>query len=355
MNINKESKRFVLRLLGLAAAALLCLGTWATAGGPIADFPSFIPFAGTAKTGDVAVDKVGNVYVNVTQSNGSVAIWEFSPAGEGPFVVANIGWGVAYGLAVDADGDIYAAITGTNRGVYRVDRHGNVVLLPGTDNIVAANAMAFDKRGNLFVTESSSASGQGGIWRIPREGEAELMLRDVLLTGTDPNNPIGANGIAYYHGDLYVVNCDKGFIVRIPVHPDGGLGQPDIWTVLEEVTDSLLAGSPFPIKGDGIALDVHGNVYVAMVTRLAVVRINVEDMSQETIAVFDFNPNASLFAPLDMPNSLAFGTGKGGRQRLFVTNLGWMINYVPQLPPGLSWPGPGLMKIEAGEPGLPLP
>jgi sugar lactone lactonase YvrE len=50
-----------------------------------------------------------------------VNIWKFSPAGE-PSFVADIGTGVAYGLVVDANGDIYAAITGTDRGVYRVGR-----------------------------------------------------------------------------------------------------------------------------------------------------------------------------------------------------------------------------------------
>jgi sugar lactone lactonase YvrE len=165
------------------------------------------------------------------------------------------------------------------------------------------------------------------------------MLRHELLTGIGwLGRPIGANGIAYYHGDLYVVNSDKGLIVRIPIYPDGSPGQPSVWTLLGEVPGSPLAGSRFPVMGDGLAPDVHGNVYVALVTRLAVVRINAEDLSQETIAVFRFDPNAPLLAPLDTPNSLAFGTGKGGRQSLFVTNLGLMIGFVP----GPPWPGPVL-------------
>jgi len=115
------------------------------------------------------------------------------------------------------------------------------------------------------------------------------------------------------------------------------------------VQESPLAGK-LPLAGDGLALDVHGNVYVAMVTRAAVVRINAEDLSQETIAAFLFDQNAPLFAPLDTPNSLAFGTGKGGRQSLFITNLGLRkANFGP------PWPGRGLVKIEAGVPGLPLP
>ena len=51
------------------------------------------------------------------------------------------------------------------------------------------------------------------------------------------------------------------------------------------------------------------------------------------------------------PVSLAFGTGKGERESLFITNLGISGTVVPALP----WAGPGLLKIEVGIPGMPLP
>jgi hypothetical protein len=57
-----------------------------------------------------------------------------------------------------------------------------------------------------------------------------------------------------------------------------------------------------------------------------------------------------LYAPFDFPASLFFGTGKGERQSLFVTNLGMGVSRVP----GLPWAGPGLVKIDAGVPGDPL-
>jgi len=85
---------------------------------------------------------------------------------------------------------------------------------------------------------------------------------------------------------------------------------------------------------------------VAVLTRSAVVRINALDLSQETIAAFPVSP-------LDFPPSIAFGTGKGERTSLFVTNLGMGAASVP-LPPPLQWPGPGLVKIDAGVPGRPL-
>jgi hypothetical protein len=49
---------------------------------------------------------------------------------------------------------------------------------------------------------------------------------------------------------------------------------------------------------------------------------------------------------LDFPASLAFGTGKGERKSLFVTNLALG-------PPEFA--NPGFAKIDVGQPGMPLP
>jgi len=355
MNINIESKKISLLLFVVAACTFMFLSAWAAGHGPVADFPDFIPTADAVE--GVAVDKVGNVYVSIREGELAM-IWKYSPYGEMSFF-ADIGIGTATGLAVDVRGNVYAALAeGLDRGVYRVDKNGNSVMLPGTEQIVYANSLAFDKQDNLYITESYSTDsesgyGPGGIWRVPKGGEAELWLQDDLLTGIGAvlGFPVGANGIAYYHSDLYVVNTDKGLIVRIPICLDGGPGQPEVWAALGEVPESPLAGSAFPVMGDGLALDTFGNVYVAVVSRIAVARINAKDLSQETTAAYFFDPYDPLFAPLDTPASLAFGTGKGGRKSLFVTNLGWMSNLIP----GPPWPGPGLVKIDTGAPGLPLP
>jgi sugar lactone lactonase YvrE len=325
-------------------------------------FPAVISMPGVTPRG-VAVDKVGYVYVSVGQVRSGleyIQVRKFTPAGEQLFSV-EIGQGTIGGLMVTADGDLYVAVAaGTARGVYRMDRKGQIELLPGSNQIFFANGLAFDDVGNLYVTESVSLAmpgptptGQGGIWRIPRGGQAELCLRDVLLTGTGAlGQPvrIGANGIAYVHGDLYVTNTEKGTVLRMPVWPDGSVGVLEVWTTLVEVIGSPLAGAPLPVMGDGIAFDVHGNLYVAVLTRSAIVRINISDMSQETVAVFRLPSDPSLSAPLDFPASVFFGTGKGERTNLFVTNLGLGKGVVPPLP----WAGPGLVKIDVGVPGRPL-
>jgi sugar lactone lactonase YvrE len=221
--------------------------------------------------------------------------------------------------------------------------------------MILPNGFAFDDRGTLYVTESFSMSaagyGEGGIWRIPPRGAAEVWVRDPLLTGIGlfGNPPMGANGIAYYHGDLYVTNTDKGLVVRIPVEKDGSAGAPERWKQLEDVPESPLAGTAFPIMPDGLALDVHGNLYLTILTRNAVVRLMGDTGAQQSIAVLA-SPGPVPSALFDMPASLAFGTGAGEQQNLFVTNLGWMVRFFPTG----KWPGAALVKVDAGAPGRPL-
>jgi sugar lactone lactonase YvrE len=331
--------------IALFAVAFQTGGTIAAS--PADEFPAFIPMPGVTPRG-VAVDKVGYVYVSfgkVLEDGEHILIWKFTPAGEGSFF-AEIGRGTIGGLVVTANGDLYVAMAaGADKGVWRVDREGQKELLPKSNKIFFANGLAFDDRGTLYVTESVSVvslppRGPGGIWRIPRGGQAELWMRDELLRGTGAlGQPvwIGANGIAYYHGNLYVTNTEKGTVVRIPVWPDGSVGLPEKWAELEDPLPGSPLATKFPgVMGDGVALDVHGNLYVAVLTRSAVVRINLLDKSQETVA-------AIPLSPLDFPASLVFGTGKGERTNLFVTNLGMG-----------GWVGPGLVKIDAGVPGRPL-
>ncbi len=317
-------------------------------------FPAFTPMPGYVAEG-VAVDKIGNVYVSLRDGDQG-RVWKFSPSGEASFF-ATLGTGEAGGLAVTADGDVYAAMaTGLDRGVYRIEPNGYAERLPGTEEIAWANALAFDHAGTLYITESYSTLspttyGPGGIWRVRKGEPAELWLRHALLTGVGIiGYPVGANGIAYDRGALLVVNTDKRLVLRIPVLDDGSASTPEVWAALQEV-DGVPLGNPMPAMGDGLALDVHGNVYLAVVSRNAVVRIRESDRQQETVGLLVPTGGKYPMAKFDTPASLAFGTGKGERTSLFVTNLGWMS----QMAPGRPWPGAGLVKIDAGMPGRPLP
>jgi sugar lactone lactonase YvrE len=294
----------------------------------VATIVSFDPAAGQFPEG-IAVDKRGTVYVTlITPRSQLIAI---DPNGQQRLVATLPGTTVPgpIGLAVDPQEDVYVAVSSdaTSRGVYRVTPQGDVLRLPGTEAISAPNGLAFDQRGALFVTNSLT----GDIWRIARGGSAELWLDAALLEGTGANAgfPVGANGIAYDHGTLYVANFDTGTIVTVPIRPDGSPGEPTAYA-----SGSALVGS------DGIAFDVHGDLYVANFLQSTVVRIG-RDGSIATLA--------TAADGLDNPSSIAFGTGRGHRQTLYVANFALIPN-VSGAPPA-----PGVVGLDVGVPGRPLP
>ncbi len=90
---------------------------------------------------------------------------------------------------------------------------------------------------------------------------------------------------------------------------------------------------------DGIALDIRGRIYVAAIGESAVKRVNRDGSVVLIAAGADDN--------LDLPSSLAFGTGKRKRT-LYVVNLA----LIPELGTGI---GPALVALHVGVRGMPLP
>ena len=336
------------KLLGLiAACSVLSFGTAASADAPT--FPEFVPM--DAGPEGVVVDNVGNVYVTVGQPS-AVEVRKFTPTGD-ESLLASLPGSATAGMAIAPDGKtLYAAVGFV--GVFEIDLDGQYELVPGSDEIVLPNSMAFDKQGNLYITETFSFDvddgvayypncdgpvfdgwfGRGGIWVVPDGGAAELLLRDDLLTGLCLPNPIpypiGANGIAYDHGDLVVVNTEQALVLEIPVQDVTTLGAPTVVTQVDEL-------GPFgPWLLDGLALDVRGDAHVAAITGQAIVHVDRDTGVYET----------TVSGLLDFPASVAFGTGKGERQHVFVTNLALG---------GPGGAGPGIAKIVIGTPGMPLP
>ncbi len=276
----------------------------------------------------IAVDKVGNLYVSISSLG---QIWEIKPDGSETLLltIPPDGGSMAFGLAVDAPGNVYAtfAFNPETQGVYRINKSGDAERLPGTEKILWANALAFDDRGSLYITDSWS----GSIWKITPRGSAEVWLQHELLEGLNEIPgfpPVGANGIAYYHGSLYVANTEKGLLVRVPIMKGGTPGSPEV----------VVEG--FELYGlDGIALDVHGNIYGALVLQNKLVKIDSDNVEITVLLTADDG--------LDMPASLAFGTGKGNRQTLLITNFSLLGSHLGY--------GPAVLKIGIGIPGLTLP
>jgi len=147
---------------------------------------------------------------------------------------------------------------------------------------------------------------------------------------------VGPNGIAFWKEDVYVANTMRGTVVRIPVDENGDPGVAEIVAG----TNDCFAGELWGI--DGIAFDVHGLLYAALVLQNQLVVIDPMTGSVDPL----LGPEDGLFNPA----SVAFGTGKGYKQTLFISNYA----LIPEMEPAFSH-GPAILMYDVGVPGLPLP
>jgi len=314
--------RHVVASVSVAALCVIPVGS-AAAIGDVETIVMFDASAGELPEG-LAIDKRGVAYVSLVEPVGEIR--RITPWGEqsvlARFDVGGLG---PLGLALDGKGNVYVGVVTfdpATQGVYRVAPTGDTIRVPGSGGIAFANGLAFDDRGNLFVSDST-----GAIWRIPPGGEAEPWVQDPLLEGTGELGagfPVGANGIVYEHNSVIVANTEHGTLVRIPVLPDRSAGEPQ---VIEQ--DPALFGA------DGLALDAHGTVYVAVIAQSTIVRVDGDAIT--TLADADGGINQA--------SSITFGTGRGHRKDLYAVNFGVFS----------ATPTPALLRFPVGAPGMPLP
>ncbi len=317
----------ILVLIGLVG---LAPATWAGPG-DVETVHSFDPDAGELPEG-ITIDKRGRIFVSMTftgelrriDSDGSEHTVATLPTGGG--------FGPA-GLAVDAPGNVYVGVPTfdpATQGVWKVDLSGGTTRLPGTEAIAFPNGVAFGDGGTLYVTDSIA----GAVWRIAKGGSAELFAQHPLLEGDGSSGlgfPIGANGIAYRNGMLFVTNSELGRIVTVEVGSDGTAGATS-----ELIRDPALNGA------DGLALDVHGDLYVAVILQSTIVRVPRDGSGITLLADGDDG--------LDTASSVEFGTGMAQRKTLFAVNFS-----IGPVFGGERTHGPGIVALNVGVPGLPQP
>lgn len=356
-----------LRSVGVTIMALLApLGLLASWGCEAADGPVSLPslvnqvrslapgqvepihsFAEGESPEGIAIDRQGHLYVSLrgVLAGGvrSSSVVKIDPQGGTPEVLVTldenipVGLEGALGIVVDPKGDVYVALVSgdpTTHGVWRIDPDGSTMRLPGSEAIAFPNALAFDARGNLYVTNTVL----GEVWRFPNgEGPGEVWIQDPALA--DPGNPllpapIGANGIAFAPPrTLYVANTEGALLAEIPIEPDGS---PGALRVVAQGFDLLTI--------DGIAVDVKGNVYAVIAAAQVLGNdplVRIDPQTGEVVSL------TAEIAALDIPTSLAFGTGgKTDRKSVYVVNAALRGGLIP---PGS---GPGIVQVGVGEPGF---
>jgi sugar lactone lactonase YvrE len=242
---------------------------------------------------------------------------------------------IASGLALDAAGNIFVA-EGASGQVYK--------LIPGPPGTMAtpfgtntfrepgALAIAFDKHGDLWVTEGNVAPIQGRVWKIPSGGgvdKAEQFRIPPLLNtqsvGQDVRRTVGlvtppgftnaglsvATGIAFnQNGDLFISDLSRKAIWKVEFNPDRSL-KSLIDCDKTYHPNTLCLSNLFiqhPLLGAQIALDVAGNIWSGVPDRNAIAVVttcgNVEEIFRNPVNSFQRrNSDTDNTLILEFPNS----------------------------------------------------
>ncbi|RFF26308.1 MULTISPECIES: SMP-30/gluconolactonase/LRE family protein [unclassified Wenzhouxiangella] len=297
-------------LLSITAICLLATIPVSNAGAEI--IRSFDPSAGEFPE-DVAPDRFGNLYVSITGDRGEIRrldgqggaspFFELDPAPLGSFGIL--------GLTTDHYGHVYAAVASfdpATHGVWHIDSDGEGFRIPGSEEILMPNDLDFDRRGNLYATDTI----MGAVWRIgpsrPNGRPVELWIHDPMLQASGALNPevnLGANGIAIDDREVFVAVTEGASVVRIEIQPDGSAGAPEIF-----------AQHPDLFAVDGLDIDHRGRLYGA------IVGLRGEGLGR----IMRIQPDAApepVLGPedgLQFPTNLAFAKRAAGRQQIYVAN-----------------------------------
>jgi gluconolactonase len=243
-----------------------------------------------------AFDDAGNLFV-VCMGNGNIL--KITPDGQTD-VFANTG-GHPNGLAFGPEGLLYIAEAGL-KAILVADGEGNLRTLATEgegQGFAGPNDLCFDARGNFYFTDpvgSKADNRVGKVWHCTPQGEAHVVAEGLAF----PNGlALTAGGTPAPRGRrLYVVNELAHEMLRYEVREDGSLGAGEHFCPIRQ-------GG---IGGDGMALDVEGNLYV---TNYGLGTVDVISAQGELL---DLLPAGGR-----QPTNVAFGGAD--RRDLYITEL----------------------------------
>jgi sugar lactone lactonase YvrE len=317
----------------------------------IMDDSIFVSFAPRVQVARLNESLTGSNTTTIRNQNDTT----FTEVGSWPAIPQNSGF--MLGLAFDRQENLYAAIASqtpqVKSGVYRIGPEGgNATLFATHPMMQIPNALVFNERGQLYISDSGAAT----IFLAQPNGTVTEWLSHPLLQGNStfcPNTPdlqmnIGANGMVLDRSkaSLFVANSDRASIIRVPIGPDDSAGEPEVFIGPD---CENLAGA------DGMVIDETANDLVIAVNKLnKIVKVSTDNRTISTVAsggVLDFPASLAIKKDMEDPiNSLGESTqgdlGSNATERdrtLYITNFAFL-----SAQQNLEEPNPALLSMQLG-------
>ena len=272
--------------------------------------PGYFESVTTANNGDVYTSD--QAYMRISRITPGNGVSVFANLFGEDYYDPNASYAGTLGLKFDRNGNLWVVVLDfldtEKHGIYVVAPNGHSELaIPMDPNVIPIpNSLTFDDRGNLYVTESAT----GAIWKVARGAHVPMLWLTHELLSPPPGGAFGANGIVYKDKSLFLVNTDKGTLLRVPLNRDGSAGDP---TVLAQLLDQLGA----TIGPDGLAIGADKALYATGAYEGLLVRI-AEDGSWEVV-----------LDGLAYPTSVAFGKTQGEKNTVYLSNFLATLNNEP--------------------------
>jgi sugar lactone lactonase YvrE len=185
------------------------------------------------------IDKSGNLFV-ASNNSGGPFINKINQDGSLTQIATDNG--ALYGLAVDKDGNFYAANTGNNT-IDKITPQGVVNVL--ASGLFSVSGVAVGKDGTVYTTNFSTPainSANGVVSKITPSGQVSTLATGIYYNGLT-SLVLDAND------NIYVTSFNMGQAISsvIKITPSG---------VVKTISNDV----SFPV---GIAIDKKGNLYVA--------------------------------------------------------------------------------------------
>lgn len=161
-------------------------------------------------------------------------------------------------MAVAPDGALYLAVTGDERGLWRIGPDGEGRLLAALPDGSFPNGVTLAPDGGVYVADAAL----GTVWHVdPTTGAVTRAYEGrVLRARRYVALPPGANGIHVFRDHVYVTNSDAGTLLRFTPTADGTLRDPQV----------VVRGVP----ADDFAIDDDGTIYLTTHIYDTIVRVD---------------------------------------------------------------------------------